>query len=106
MSRLLAEPWPGNVRQLRNVIENMVVLAEGTELTVTDLPDEIRPKAHQPSTALVTLDEFASYTLEQWEKELIRLQLARHEGNRSKVAKALGVSERTLYRKLKEYGIK
>ena len=43
--------------------------------------------------------------MEQWEKELIRLQLERYEGNRAKVAKALGISERTLYRKLKEYDL-
>lgn len=103
---LVAYSWPGNVRQLRNIIENMVLLSEGPELGVDDLPDEVHPRIPPPSTALVTLDEFAGYTLEQWEKELIRLQLDRHEGNRAKVAKALGVSERTLYRKLKEYGLK
>ncbi|HMS16620.1 MAG TPA: sigma-54 dependent transcriptional regulator, partial [Planctomycetota bacterium] len=63
MALLLAESWPGNVRQLRNVVENMVLMAEGPELTVADLPEEIHRKERPPSTALVTLDEFAGYTL-------------------------------------------
>ena len=102
---LTAYPWPGNVRNLRNVIETMVLLAADGRLDVGDLPAEIAPQATSPSTALVSADDLASYTLDQWEKELIALQLKRHDGNRAKVAKALGISERTLYRKLKDYDL-
>ena len=106
MGVLVSQPWPGNVRQLRNMIEKMVLLTEEEELTKASLPDELQPQPPAPSTALVTVDDFSTYTLEQWERELIRLQLSRHEGNRAKVAEALGISVRTLYRKLKEYGLK
>ncbi len=59
------------------------------------------------STALVSraVGDITSLTLEEWERELIRMQLQRLEGNRAKVAKALGISERTLYRKLREFGL-
>ncbi|MAG56646.1 MAG: sigma-54-dependent Fis family transcriptional regulator [Planctomycetes bacterium] len=97
--------WPGNVRELRNVVESMVLLARGPELNPTDIPPDIIPDAPSSSTALVSVNDLANYTLEQMERELIRIQLEHHEGNRSKVAKALGISERTLYRKLKEYGL-
>ena len=102
---LRSQPWPGNVRELRNVIETTVLLSQGETITLADLPPEIAPRPTSPSTALVSMDDLASYTLDQWEKELIEIQLKRHDGNRAKVAKALGISERTLYRKLKEYGL-
>ncbi|NRA96661.1 MAG: sigma-54-dependent Fis family transcriptional regulator [Planctomycetes bacterium] len=102
---LTAQHWKGNVRELRNVVETMMVLSRGERLGVEDLPGEIEHRPPSPSTALVSVDDLATYTLDQWEEELIRLQLDRHEGNRGKVAKALGISERTLYRKLKEYGL-
>lgn len=102
---LAAQIWKGNVRELRNVVETMMLLSQGDRLGVGDLPAEIDHRPSSPSTALVSVDDLSAYTLEQWEEELIRLQLDRHEGNRGKVAKALGISERTLYRKLKEYGL-
>lgn len=102
---LSSQPWPGNVRELRNVIETTVLLAQGDTIGVADLPPEISPPTLSPSTALVSMDDLSSYTLDQVEKELIKLQLERYDGNRAKVAKALGISERTLYRKLKEYGL-
>lgn len=98
--------WPGNVRELQNTLETMVLLARGTELTEADLPPELAAmSAESPSKALVSVDTLSDFTLDQWEKELIKLQLERCAGNRSKAAKALGISERTLYRKLREYGL-
>ena len=107
MEVLCSYHWPGNVRQLQNAMETVVLLGGGPEVRVEDLPREIQRQERSPSTALVSrsLGDLTSLTLEEWERELIRLQLKRLEGNRAKVAKALGISERTLYRKLREYGL-
>jgi len=100
---LMSYPWPGNVRQLRNVIENMVVLAGGPMLGVGDLPAEIyRPPGQQ---AAAQLDQLAGISLEEAEKELIRSTLKMTGGNREQAADILGIGERTLYRKIKEYGL-
>jgi two-component system response regulator HydG len=101
---LMAYPWPGNVRQLRNVIENMVVLAPGEKLTVADLPDEI----HRPpeEVASAQLGQLAGISIEEAERELIRNTLKMVGGNRERAAGILGIGERTLYRKIKEYGLR
>ena len=100
---LMAYPWPGNVRQLRNVIENMVVLSGGERLGVEDLPPEIhRPPGEGDSG---TIGQLAGMSLEDAEKELIRNTLKMVAGNREQAASILGIGERTLYRKIKEYGL-
>jgi two-component system response regulator HydG len=98
---LMSYPWPGNVRQLRNVVENMVVLAAGDKLTIDDLPPEM------PSDlADGQFRELAGISIDEAEKQLIRNTLKMVEGNREKAASILGIGERTLYRKIKEYGLK
>jgi len=100
---LMAYPWPGNIRQLRSVVENMVILAAGQKLSVDDLPDEI----HQPpGQAGTQLGELAGISLEEAEKELIRNTLRMVSGNREQAAKILGIGARTLYRKIKEYDLR
>ncbi len=101
---LMAHPWPGNVRQLRNVIENMVALAGGEKLTVDDLPEEIHRRPEQIADA--QLGQLAGISIEEAEKNLIRNTLKMVDGNREQAAKILGIGERTLYRKIKEYGLK
>ena len=100
--RLTAQPWPGNVRELRSVVEQMVVLAEGESLDVEDLPDSIRA-----TTDIVPVTPFstAGLTMEQLEKLHIASTLKLTGGNREKTAKMLGIGARTLYRKLREYGL-
>ena len=101
---LVSYPWPGNVRQLRSVVENMVVLAAGDKLTVDDLPAEIHQR---PGAGTDTqLGGLAGISLEEAEKELIRNTLKMTGGNREQAAKILGIGERTLYRKIKEYGLR
>ena len=100
---LMAYPWPGNVRQLRNVIDNMVVLAGSDKLTVDDLPAEIYQKPQE--AASVQMGQLAGISLEEAEKELIRNTLTMVAGNREQAAGILGIGERTLYRKIKEYGL-
>lgn len=97
---LMSYSWPGNVRQLKNVVENMVVLSTGPTLDLADLPVEIRPKGE---TTVSGMNNLVGISLTQAEKELIRNTLKMVEGNREQAAKLLGIGERTLYRKIKEY---
>ena len=93
-------PWPGNVRQLRNVVEKMCVLSSGGNLTVNDVPAEIlRPPAATESGS-------DARTLEETEKAKILSVLESSGGNKTKAAEALGISRRTLHRKLNEWGMK
>jgi len=99
---LMGYSWPGNVRQLKNVIENMVVMATGPQLTVDTLPPEIRPKTGDTAGSMNNL---VGISITQAEKELIRNTLKLVHGNREQAAKILGIGERTLYRKIKEYDL-
>ncbi len=107
MMRLTSFHWPGNVRQLLSVVQNMVVSAAGrgdSELTVDHIPPEITSEsAPDEAPAAGTL---AGASLEQIEKRAIRETLRLTQGNRERAAKMLGIGERTLYRKLKEYGLR
>jgi transcriptional regulator with PAS, ATPase and Fis domain len=94
--------WPGNVRQLKNAIDTMVVLSNSAQLTVASLPPDIRPTG---GTTAGGLDNVAGMPLEQLEKEAIDKTLKMVHGNREQAAKLLGIGERTLYRKIKEYGL-
>jgi two-component system response regulator HydG len=95
--------WPGNVRELRNVVENMVLLAHGDVLGAEDVPEQVRagPAAKHAGGGF----ELAGRSLEEVERALIVANLELVAGNREKAAKILGMGERTLYRKLKEYGL-
>jgi two-component system, NtrC family, response regulator HydG len=96
-------PWPGNVRELRNAVENMVLLAHGETLDVADVPDHLRGETRVPVRAGGF--ELAGRSLEDVERALIEVNLHLTGGNREKTAKILGMGERTLYRKIKQYGL-
>jgi two-component system response regulator HydG len=101
--RLLAYPWPGNIRELRNAIERAVALTRFDHVRAEDLPERVRQ--FEPRHVLVAgddLDELVS--LEEVEKRYILKVLQAAGGNKSLAAHTLGVSRRTLYRKLGEYG--
>jgi len=95
--------WPGNVRQLMNVIQNMVVVAQGDRLEPHHLPSEIHTAVAADGQ---DVEIAGGLSLEQIEKQAIRNTLRLTHGNREQAAKMLGIGERTLYRKLKEYGLK
>jgi len=103
---LSAYDWPGNIRQLRNVIRTMVVMCEGNQLDVRDIPPELgkRPQL-SGSSSPVQAGSLAGMSLNDLEKQAIADTLVRTEGNREKAAKILGIGERTLYRKIKEYNL-
>ena len=95
--------WPGNVRQLRNCIKTMVVMCETDALDVGDIPLEI----YQPKQLAVpkSQTDLAGKSLNELEKQAITDTLAKTQNNREQAAKILGIGERTLYRKIKEYGL-
>lgn len=107
--------WPGNVRQLRNVIERMVVLADGDRLTIADIPDEItNVEATAPTVTTVAPARHTSNaapteknanSLADAEKNAILNALEKSGYNKTKAAERLGISRRTLHRKLKEWSI-
>jgi DNA-binding NtrC family response regulator len=97
---LMSYSWPGNVRQLKNAVDTMVVLGTGTRLNLTSLPPDIRPAGGGSGGGMNNL---VGIRLEEAEKELIRNTLKLVNGNREQAAKILGIGERTLYRKIKEF---
>jgi two-component system response regulator HydG len=101
---LVRYPWPGNVRELRNALENMVLLARSDVLDVGDVPEYIAQATGSPGRARGHY-ELAGRTLAEVERDLVEANLALSGGNRQKAAKLMGIGERTLYRKLREYGI-
>ncbi len=92
--------WPGNIRQLRNCIESMVVLARSTTLTLDDLPAMVRNGKPMVGSQF---EVPKGLTLEDIEKVAIRQTLGRCGGNRTQAAQSLGISVRTLQRKLKRW---
>ena len=104
--RLMQHDWPGNVRQLMNVIQNMVVIADGDTLEPRHLPPEIAQAAPGSEGEGSAKFSGGGMSLDQLEKQAIRDALRTTAGNREQAAKMLGIGERTLYRKLKEYGLK
>jgi DNA-binding NtrC family response regulator len=93
-------PWPGNVRQLRNVIERALVVAKGPLITPNDLPTEFRwagkSEASQVQVRLGT-------TIDDAERELITRTIEFAGGNKTRAAEILGISAKTLYNKLERY---
>jgi two-component system response regulator AtoC len=98
---LLRYNWPGNVRELRTSIEHAVVLCRGDRIGARDLPPPVRnAPGLAPAQNLLARDDL---TVEQAEKELIIRALKETNGNRTLAAKKIGISRRSLHRKLHEY---
>ncbi len=93
-AKLLSYHWPGNVRQLRNVIDSAIVMAEGNQI----LPEELGLRDTGSG-------EIQSLRLDEWERKLIEESLSRTGGNVPDAAKLLGIGRATLYRKIEEYGV-
>ncbi len=99
--------WPGNIRQLENVVERCMVMAAGETIEATDLPPEIRDEDTQLKNALdmLPVELNLADTLDRLEAALIRRALARAEFVQVKAAELLGVSKSLLQYKLRKYGI-
>ena len=105
--RLLAFDWPGNVRQLRNVIESMVVVDYDGVLDVDDLPDELAGTADAAPAAAAAADlaSLVGKPLAEVERLFIAETLEADRRQPRRAAEMLGIGERTLYRKIKEYDL-
>lgn len=101
MHSLVSARWPGNVRQLRNVIERLVVTLPGDVIHAADLPNDLNPTISSSSEPVKTLAEVT----EDAEKTAISAALTVCDYHREKTAKMLGVSVRTLHYKMSRYGL-
>lgn len=99
MQHLQRYPWPGNIRELRNFSENAVVLRRGGKITEFDLEPKFRGEV-APPPSLQTPSPANPYSVEAHAKILLREALMKARGNRTKAAQLLGISRRTLHRKL------
>ena len=110
--RLLAYDWPGNVRELKNAIESMVVVDLDGVLDLDDLPEQFSGGFGAPDDAAAaplatggSLAELVGKSMADIEGMFIAETLKVTAGNREEAATMLGIGERTLYRKIKEYGL-
>ncbi len=116
-NQLISLPWPGNVRQLENVVESMVALAAGPQLEMDDIPPDLQGRYAvetvstmalaplHPSAKATAITSLVGISLAELERQAIEKTLETVQGNREQAAKMLGIGERTLYRKIKEYGL-
>jgi two-component system NtrC family response regulator len=102
---LSAQPWPGNIRQLRQVLERTLLLAGKSTLDAADLRDGEKLRGDERLPGASPGHAGAHLTLEQAERQMIEQVLQQHEGNISRVAKALGLSRAALYRRLEKHGL-
>lgn len=108
LKALINYNWPGNVREVRNVVERMIVLARGNTLTIENVPADIR--TFSGNSVIESLESNVKkqddLSIRDMEKDMIVRALKEMNGNKSKVAKKLGISRRTLYRKIEEFDLK
>lgn len=108
---MIAYDWPGNIRQLRNTVERMIVVDLDGRLDVDDLPDDIprlhpdKVEASRAAGEVAGHDGLVGRPLEEVEKYYIQRALELTAGRREEAAAMLGIGERTLYRKIKEWGL-
>jgi DNA-binding NtrC family response regulator len=103
MSMLKSYDWPGNVREIENVIERAVIITRERIITVDDLPDSIRGAEHEDDAPRTVEIEIGS-TMDVIEKKIILETLSLTKGDKTRAAQMLGIGRKTLYRKLQEYG--
>ena len=104
--------FPGNIRELESILAHAVILSEGDTIHAEDLPDQVR-FGHKPRLALPNLTSTMANngesarlpTLHEMERRLIEQALVQLNGNQTEVAKQMGISRSTLWRKMKEYGL-
>jgi DNA-binding NtrC family response regulator len=99
-------PWPGNIRQLENFVQQAVLVSSGPGLLREHLPQQVRdyqPAGHE--TVAAVAPESLVYNREQLERNVIQRALANSGYSRARAASALGISRVTLYKKMKKYGL-
>src|ERR1700689_4894944 len=103
MKLLMDFHWPGNIRELQNVLERAVTLSSGEMLDVRDIHIDNAPRRAAAESAAAALPE--GMTLEQWEEEMLRQALKRANGNKTQAARALGLSRNALRYRLSKMGV-
>jgi len=119
LSRLIAYPWPGNIRELENVVERAVLFCDGSDLRLSDLPAELRETsgsststtpvpalANEPSSPVDGLKEQVKAAMSRLERELIVRALEQTTGNVTHAARLLKISRKGLQLKMKELGLR
>jgi transcriptional regulator with PAS, ATPase and Fis domain len=98
----LEYPWPGNIRELKSVIESAVMVADNEYITISDLPMNLQ---HYATGHRDEIGSKAIRNIEEGERNVIEDALRQTNGNKAKAAEALGISTRTLYRKLEKFAV-
>ena len=101
---LFDHPWMGNVRELENLVERMVVLADGDTLNVNDIPENMKNPTAQSGELWFSLP-VDPINLDEVEKAILREALLRHEGNQSQTSKYLGITRSALIYRMQKYGL-
>ena len=96
-------PWPGNIRELRQLVERAVLLSNSTTLDVADIERALQMQPGEPTPQ--KLPAIGSMTLEEMERSMVEKAMAQYNNNVGKVAEALGISSAALYRRLEKFGI-
>ena len=96
-------PWPGNIRELRQLVERAVLLSNSTTLDVGDIERALQMQPGEPTPQ--KLPAIGSMTLEEMERSMVEKAMAQYNNNVGKVAEALGISRAALYRRLEKFGI-
>jgi two-component system response regulator HydG len=103
MDLLMRYDWPGNIRELENVVERSVIMMRGDFITPDEFPDVL--KSLDPEYEQISAEMLSGKSLKEMEKAMIMRTLQETDGNRTHAAEILGISRRTLQLKLKEYGV-
>ena len=106
LNRFAEYPWPGNIRELENAIERIVVLTSGGEVKLNDLPSGFRSEVTAPLERIGLVLPSRGVSLREIEKEVIREALKRNNWNRSRAARYLCVTRDTLNYRMRKYGLR
>jgi DNA-binding NtrC family response regulator len=105
MALLTSYPWPGNVRELRNVIERAALLAQASTIRVADLGTSLSSEGRGPAASRQEGNGLPTLDLAELERMAIERALERCGWHQGRAAEVLGVSARTLHRKIKGFGL-
>ena len=97
--------WPGNIRELQNIIERITVLSRGDEITAADLPEDLRKQSASPDAASLDLNP-DGISLEGIERDLIVRALEKFSGNQTQAARYLDISRKALIYRMEKHGIR
>jgi len=106
LERMMRYDWPGNIRELQNLIQRSVVMCNGTEIQLEDLPERVRAVAKtNDSEPAPEPEETDDTTLEDFSRRLLVNALTKHDGNASAAMRELNIGRTRFYRMLKRFGL-